>query len=175
MGEAPTNAARSVQDRPQSTMVIAADYLRTCFRRWPHSLFVHRSMLSKIVCKFLSACRFLSIPALLFFLTVSGLGSLLGGEQAYSQERAAMPQAGISAPSTVPAGFNKHTTSGGEQKKTRIVLSPEEQAWLAVHPGITFGYTDQFEPAVIVNEDGSYRGTLVDFLELMNSAPWNRF
>ena len=48
------------------------------------------------------------------------------------------------------------------------MLSPEEQAWLAAHPDITFGYTDQFEPAVIVNKDGSYRGTLVDFLDLLN-------
>ena len=175
MGEAPTTAARSVQDRPQSTMVIAADYLRACFRRRPRSLCVHRSILSKIVWKFPPASRSLSIPALLFFLTVGGVGPLFGGEQAPLQERATMPKAGISAPSTVPTRFIKHTTSGGEKKKTRIVLSPEEQAWLVAHPGITFGYTDQFEPAVIVNEDGSYRGTLVDFLELMNSAPWNRF
>jgi len=93
------------------------------------------------------------------------LGSLFGGEQAYSQERAAMSKAGISAPSTVPAGFIKHTMSDEGQKTTRIVLSPEEQAWLEAHPDITFGFTDTFEPAVIVKKDGSYRGTLVDFLD----------
>ena len=48
------------------------------------------------------------------------------------------------------------------------MLSPEERAWLASNPEIVFGYTDTFEPAVIVDKDGSYRGTLVDFLELLN-------
>jgi signal transduction histidine kinase len=49
-----------------------------------------------------------------------------------------------------------------------VSLTAEERAWLAAHPDITFGYTDAFEPAVIVNPDGSYRGTLVDFLDLLN-------
>jgi hypothetical protein len=31
-----------------------------------------------------------------------------------------------------------------------------ERAWLAAHPDITLGYTDSFEPQVIVNPDGSY-------------------
>ncbi|MGB5748673.1 MAG: hypothetical protein WBM69_16955, partial [Desulfobacterales bacterium] len=103
---------------------IAADYLRTCFRRWPHSLFVHRSMLSKIVCKFLSACRFLSIPALLFFLTVCGLGSLFGGEQAYSQERAAMPKASRAA-ATHNAQFDKEPEGIGVF--ARFHCSPEDR------------------------------------------------
>jgi len=41
-------------------------------------LFVHRSKLSGIVWKFLPASRFLSIPALLFFLTVGDV--LLTGQ-----------------------------------------------------------------------------------------------
>ncbi|MGB9443088.1 MAG: hypothetical protein WCB15_34445 [Desulfobacterales bacterium] len=68
----------------------------------------------------------------------------------------------------MPDGFIKHTTSDEGQKTTRIVLSPKERDWLEAHPDITFGYTDTFEPAVIVNKDGSYRGSLVDFLELLN-------
>ena len=47
-------------------------------------------------------------------------------------------------------------------------LTNEEQAWLKAHPNIELGYPDAFEPAVIVNEDGSYRGTLVDILALLN-------
>ncbi|MFT5701525.1 MAG: hypothetical protein ACI8ZB_004420 [Desulforhopalus sp.] len=48
------------------------------------------------------------------------------------------------------------------------LLSLEEREWLNNHKNITFGYTDAFEPEVIVNEDGTYRGTLVDILDLLN-------
>ena len=49
-----------------------------------------------------------------------------------------------------------------------ITLTSAEHAWLKAHPDITFGYTDAFEPAVIVNKDGSYRGILVDVFDLLN-------
>ena len=51
---------------------------------------------------------------------------------------------------------------------SRVVLTPEEQAWLSAHPNIVLGYTDAFEPEVIVNPDGSHSGILVDFLDEMN-------
>ena len=47
-------------------------------------------------------------------------------------------------------------------------LTTEERVWLKAHPDIELGYPGAFEPAVIVNEDGSYRGTLVDILALLN-------
>ncbi|MGB6971700.1 MAG: transporter substrate-binding domain-containing protein, partial [Desulfobulbales bacterium] len=49
-----------------------------------------------------------------------------------------------------------------------ISLTAEEQAWLKAHPDIQLGYTDAFEPEVIVNPDGSHTGILVDFLEALN-------
>ncbi len=49
-----------------------------------------------------------------------------------------------------------------------IDLSVEERAWLAAHPDITLGYTDAFEPEVIVDADGSQRGMLVDFMAELN-------
>ncbi len=54
------------------------------------------------------------------------------------------------------------------QEEGTVALTTEEQVWLDAHPNIELGYTDAFEPAVIVNKDGSYRGTLVDFLVLLN-------
>ncbi len=56
----------------------------------------------------------------------------------------------------------------GPEQNPRPRLTVEERNWLAQHPNIELGYTDAFEPAVIVNEDGSYRGTLVDILKLLN-------
>jgi two-component system sensor histidine kinase UhpB len=50
----------------------------------------------------------------------------------------------------------------------QIHLTQEEQVWLAAHPDIVLGYTDAFEPEVIVNPDGSYRGILVDILDELN-------
>ena len=49
-----------------------------------------------------------------------------------------------------------------------VELSPQERAWLKAHPEIVLGYTDAFEPDVIVNPDGSLRGIQVDFLAELN-------
>ncbi len=57
------------------------------------------------------------------------------------------------------------TDLSSSQTKQQIILTPEEQAWLLAHPDIQLGYTDVFEPQVIINPDGSYSGILVDFLE----------
>ncbi|MFT5731331.1 MAG: ABC-type amino acid transport substrate-binding protein, partial [Desulforhopalus sp.] len=54
------------------------------------------------------------------------------------------------------------------QPNQQIILTPGEQAWLLAHPDIQIGYTDTFEPEVIVNPDGSYNGILVDFLDELN-------
>ena len=50
-----------------------------------------------------------------------------------------------------------------------VELSDEEREWLKEHPDITLAYTDAFEPEVIVDPDGTYRGILVDILEELNT------
>lgn len=54
------------------------------------------------------------------------------------------------------------------KKASTVNLTPEEQAWLKNHPDITLGYTDTFEPDVIVDPDGTYRGIQVDILKELN-------
>ena len=49
-----------------------------------------------------------------------------------------------------------------------VALTAQERTWLKAHPNIVLGYTDAFEPEVIVNPDGSHSGILVDFLDEMN-------
>lgn len=49
-----------------------------------------------------------------------------------------------------------------------IILTPEERAWLEANPAITLGYTDSFEPALIRNNDGTYSGIIVDFIDEIN-------
>jgi ABC-type amino acid transport substrate-binding protein/signal transduction histidine kinase len=49
-----------------------------------------------------------------------------------------------------------------------VVFTPEEQAWLEAHPNIRLGYIDSAEPEVIVSQDGSHTGMLVDFLAELN-------
>lgn len=45
-----------------------------------------------------------------------------------------------------------------------VSLSEDERECLSKHPHIELGYTDAFEPSVIVNADGRYRGTSVNLL-----------
>ena len=52
--------------------------------------------------------------------------------------------------------------------KKIVALTPKERAWLRAHPDIQLGYTDTFEPEVIVNPDGTNGGILVDFLDELN-------
>jgi formate hydrogenlyase transcriptional activator len=50
----------------------------------------------------------------------------------------------------------------------QVVLTTQEKAWLKAHPNIKLGYTDAYEPEVIVDSEGQYDGFLVDFLDELN-------
>jgi ABC-type amino acid transport substrate-binding protein len=58
--------------------------------------------------------------------------------------------------------------AASSRQEATHVLTPEERSWLQMHRDITLGYTDAFEPEVIVNPDGSLSGMLVDFLDALN-------
>jgi len=62
----------------------------------------------------------------------------------------------ISAP--LYAGNNVSMTVSGKL----VELTEQERAWLKVHPDITLGYTDAFEPEIIVNPDGTYSGLVAE-------------
>lgn len=62
-----------------------------------------------------------------------------------------------------------------QRPETPVQLTPDERTWLDQHPNIKLGYTDAFEPGIIVSEDGSYRGTLVDILQLLNQRLGTNF
>jgi formate hydrogenlyase transcriptional activator len=60
--------------------------------------------------------------------------------------------------------------------KTSIVeLTLEEQAWLAEHPDIKFGFTDAFEPYLIVDKYGKNSGLLIDILNTLNQRLSTQF
>ena len=50
----------------------------------------------------------------------------------------------------------------------KVVLSQNEQNWLADHPDITFGFSSGYEPFLVKKNDGSYSGMLVDLLDIIN-------
>lgn len=50
------------------------------------------------------------------------------------------------------------TTNHDNSFKPKLLLTAAEKAWLKAHPDIELGYTDAFEPEVIVNSDGTYVG-----------------
>jgi ABC-type amino acid transport substrate-binding protein len=55
-----------------------------------------------------------------------------------------------------------------------VTLAPEEKAWLKAHPDIKLGFSDDFEPLVIINPDGTHRGLLIDFLDEINKRVGTR-
>ena len=59
--------------------------------------------------------------------------------------------------------------------ESMITLTAEEQAWLAEHPDITFGFTDSFEPFLIRGVRGQHTGILVDLLKELNSQLGTQF
>jgi len=71
---------------------------------------------------------------------------------------------GMSTASTVPDGFIYQA-----KPEPVVSLTDEEQAWLKAHPNIQMRFTGAFEPTLIVNPDGSYRGSLVDILDALNT------
>ncbi len=61
------------------------------------------------------------------------------------------------------------------EKTHKIELTLEEQTWLAEHPDIRFGFSDDFEPYLIKGHDGKHRGILVDFLNELNARLGTQF
>ncbi|MDM8547360.1 transporter substrate-binding domain-containing protein [Candidatus Venteria ishoeyi] len=55
-----------------------------------------------------------------------------------------------------------------------IKLTTAERAWLDAHPKIVLGYTNQFQPDIIRNPDGTYSGTLIEHINLINQYLDNR-
>ncbi len=53
----------------------------------------------------------------------------------------------------------------------RLQLTMEELAWLKAHPVIRVGGSSQFEPAFILNADGTHSGIYPDLYDLMGNAP----
>jgi len=48
------------------------------------------------------------------------------------------------------------------------LLTGEERAWLKAHSGIRFAFSDDHQPALIVQEDGSQAGILKDVIDILN-------
>jgi PAS domain S-box-containing protein len=57
----------------------------------------------------------------------------------------------------------------------KIELSPEEKTWLSDHPVIRVGGSSQFEPAFILNPDGTHTGIYPDLYDLMGTRLGVRF
>ena len=53
-------------------------------------------------------------------------------------------------------------TPATEQQKKKIALSAAEQDWINAHPKIQLGFNPDMQPLVIVGDDGSLSGILVD-------------
>ena len=70
---------------------------------------------------------------------------------------------GLSASPELPEGFIYQ-----QAPVLADLLTGEERAWLKAHPGIRFGYTNDFQPALIVQKDGRQDGILKDLLDILN-------
>ena len=70
---------------------------------------------------------------------------------------------GMSQSAAVPEGLIYQA-----RPEPAVSLTAAERTWLKSHPNIVLGYTDAFEPEVIVNPDGSLRGIQVDILAELN-------
>jgi formate hydrogenlyase transcriptional activator len=57
----------------------------------------------------------------------------------------------------------------------KIDLTKKEQTWLKAHPDIKFGFTDAFEPYLIVDKYGKNSGVLIDILNTLNQRLGTQF
>jgi ABC-type amino acid transport substrate-binding protein/two-component sensor histidine kinase len=63
----------------------------------------------------------------------------------------------------------RYQVSQKNQNQSTIVLTAEEQTWLDEHPDIVLSFTDAFEPYLINDGNGDYRGITIDFLNELNA------
>lgn len=54
------------------------------------------------------------------------------------------------------------------EKNSSLVLTQEEQDWLAQHPEITVGIVGSFPPIDFIDQQGDYAGVAADFLRLLS-------
>ena len=57
---------------------------------------------------------------------------------------------------------------GSIPRKTELILTPQEQAWLADHPVIVFGGAIDLPPFNYIAANGQYQGYNVDLLKIIN-------
>ena len=57
-----------------------------------------------------------------------------------------------------------------DETKPGLGLTDQEKAWLDTHKTIRFGYTDEYEPEIVRNSDGTYSGMLIDLIKLLNDT-----
>jgi ABC-type amino acid transport substrate-binding protein len=60
------------------------------------------------------------------------------------------------------------STQSYASEKALFSLTPEEKAWLDAHPVIRLGFGKDWEPAIIIDEDGKLSGFIVDFFDQLN-------
>lgn len=69
-----------------------------------------------------------------------------------------------------------YSTAFAEQTTSLpIILTPEQKTWLQAHPDIKFAFTSDFEPLLIVAEDGSMSGIMKDILDMLNQRLGTNF
>ena len=69
------------------------------------------------------------------------------------------------------AAISVHASDSG----VKVPLTEAERVWLAEHPVIRIGDSSEFEPELIVNPDGTFSGTLPDFIRLLEARLGVRF
>jgi two-component system sensor histidine kinase EvgS len=77
---------------------------------------------------------------------------------------------GMSPSAALPEGFLYGQASG-----PAVPLTAEERAWLKSHPDIRFVFSNDYQPALIAQEDGSVTGILKDMLDLLNARLGTHF
>ncbi len=70
---------------------------------------------------------------------------------------------GLSASPELPEGLLYQQTPASAD-----LLTGEERAWLKAHPGIRFAFSDDHQPALIVQKDNSLTGILKDMIDILN-------
>lgn len=71
--------------------------------------------------------------------------------------------------------FDGFLSSADKTPAASLVLTAEEQAWVAANPVVSIGYSNDLPPIVIVDQQGRNSGVLIDYLKLLEQRTGIRF
>ncbi|MGD9249850.1 MAG: transporter substrate-binding domain-containing protein [Desulfobacterales bacterium] len=119
--------------------------------------------------------KYLMVDLVMAFIAKSDQGLHIGVNPEHAVLQGILNKAIATLDESTTNAITAKWTAISKEETHGLELTSEEQAWLAEHPDLTFGFTTSFEPFLIRGANGQHTGILVDLLRELNAQLGTQF